>query len=60
LITRQVFNCGFHLSKRAASAAAQQQLVGNRNPEVKHQKVSFKILKINHKINNYICFLAFY
>ncbi len=43
LVTRQVFNCGFHLSKRATSAAAQQQLVGNRNPEVKHQKVSFKI-----------------
>jgi hypothetical protein len=43
LVTRQVFNYGFHLTKRAASAAAQQQLVGNRNPEIKHQKVSFDI-----------------
>ncbi len=39
LVTRHVFNTGFYLTKRAASAAAQQQLVGNRNPEVKHQKV---------------------
>jgi aldehyde dehydrogenase (NAD+) len=39
LVTRHVFNTGFYLTKRAASAAAQQQLVGNRNPEVKHQKL---------------------
>ncbi len=45
LVTRQVFNHGFHLTKRAASTAAQQQLVINRNPEVKYQKVCLECLK---------------
>jgi len=46
LVTRQVINHGLQLTKRAASAAAQQQLVGNRNPDIKHQKVSFQLFKI--------------
>lgn len=45
-VTSQVIKQGFHLTKRAASAAAQQQLVGNRNPDIKHQKVSLKIFFI--------------
>jgi aldehyde dehydrogenase (NAD+) len=40
LVTRQAFNYGFRLTKRAASVvAAQEQVVGNRNPDVKHQKL---------------------
>ncbi len=46
LVTRQVFNHGFRLTKRAASVAAQQKLVVNRNPEVKHQKVSLELKKL--------------
>ncbi len=41
LVNRQVLNCGFHLAKRAASVATQQQVVGNRNPDVKYLKVCF-------------------
>jgi hypothetical protein len=41
LVTRQTLNNGFRLTKRAASAATQQKIVGDRKPEVKYQKVSF-------------------
>jgi hypothetical protein len=41
LVTRQTFNYGFHLTKRAASAATQQKIVGNRKPDIKYQKVCF-------------------
>lgn len=53
LVSRQVINHGLNLTKRAASAAAQQQLVGNRNPDIKHQKVSLK-LYIKFSINEII------
>ena len=39
LVTRQVFNHGLRLTKRTAAVAAQQKVVGNRNPEIKYQKV---------------------
>lgn len=39
LVTRQVLNHGLSLTKRTAAVAAQQQVVGNRNPEIKYQKV---------------------
>jgi len=45
LVTRQVLNHGLCLTKRAASTAAQPKLVGDRNPDVKYQKVSLKIHK---------------
>jgi len=40
LVTRQVLDHGLCLTKRAASTAAQPKLVGDRNPDVKYQKVS--------------------
>ena len=39
LVTRHVLNHGLRLTKRTASVATQQKVVGNRNPDVKHQKV---------------------
>ncbi|CAF0773740.1 unnamed protein product [Rotaria sordida] len=39
LVTRQVFNHGLRLTKRAASTAAQQKLVGDRNPQVNYRKL---------------------
>jgi hypothetical protein len=59
LVTRQVINHGLQLTKRAASAAAQQQLVGNRNPDIKHQKVSFQLFKIIVEKNNNFFFCSF-
>jgi hypothetical protein len=46
LVNRQVLNHGLRLTKRTASVAAQQKLVGNRNPEVKHLKVCLKFFEI--------------
>ena len=42
LVTRQLINHGLCLTKRTASVAAQQKVVVDRNPAVKHQKVGFK------------------
>ncbi len=40
LVSRQVINHGLRLTSRAASASAQQKVVIERKPQVKHQKVS--------------------
>ncbi|CAF2991068.1 unnamed protein product [Rotaria sp. Silwood2] len=39
LVTRQFFNHGLRLTKRAASTVAQQKLVADRNPQVNYRKL---------------------